>query len=53
MVKKTNTTASNCDETRVQLLSRMKAVELVPSAKSYNTSFITVHIGNCTMRIMI
>ena len=50
MVKKATITPGS-DETRDQLLSSMKAVELVPAAKSSNTSFITVHIGNCTMRI--
>lgn len=51
MVKKTATTISASDESRDQLLSNMKAVELVPDIKSSSSSFITVHIANCTMRI--
>lgn len=50
MVKKATITPSS-DETRDQLLSIMKTVELVPATKSSCSSFITVHIGNCTMRI--
>lgn len=50
MVKKTTTTTPSSDDSRDQLLSSMKTVELVP-AKSSVSSFITVYIGNCTMRI--
>lgn len=49
MVKKTSVSSS--DESRNQLLSSMKAVELVPDIKPSSSSFITVHIANCTMRI--
>lgn len=51
MVKKTSAITPNSDESRDQLLSSMKAVELVPAAKSSSSSFITVHIANCTMHI--
>ena len=51
MVKKTATITPSSDESRDQLLSNMKAVELVPDIKSSSSSFITVHIANCTMRI--
>lgn len=51
MVKKTTTTTSSSDDSRNQLLSSMKAVELVPVVESSSSSFITVHIANCTMHI--
>lgn len=50
MVKKTTTITPSSDESRDQLLSSIKTIELIP-AKSSVSSFITVHIGNCTMRI--
>ena len=51
MVKKTTTTTSGSDDSRNQLLSSVKAVELVPVVESSSSSFITVHIANCTMCI--
>ena len=50
MVQKTTTITPSSDESRDQLLSSIKTIELIP-AKSSVSSFITVHIGNCTMRI--
>ena len=52
MARKPNEIISTADD-RTQVLEHMKAVELVPASKASTAvaSYITVHIGNCSMRV--
>lgn len=52
MARKPNEIISTADD-RTQALEHMKAVELVPASKASTAvaSYITVHIGNCSMRV--
>ena len=52
MARKPNEIISTADD-RTQALEHMKAVEIVPASKASTAvaSYITVHIGNCSMRI--
>lgn len=52
MARKPNEIISTADN-RTQALEHMKAVELVPASKASTAvaSYITVHIGNCSMRV--
>ena len=52
MARKPNEIISTADD-RTQALEHMKAVELVPASKASTAvaSYITVHIGNCSIRV--
>ena len=54
MARKPNEIISTADD-RTQALEHMKAVELVPTSKTAAStavaSYITVRIGNCSMRV--
>ena len=52
MARKPNEIISTADD-RTQALEHRKAVELVPASKASTAvaSYITVHIGNCSMRV--
>ena len=52
MARKPNEIISTADD-RTQALEHMKAVELVPASKASTavSSYITVRIGNCSMRV--
>ena len=52
MVRKPNEIISTADD-RTQVLEHMKAVEIVPASKASTAvaSYITVHIGNCSIRV--
>lgn len=52
MARKPNEIISTADD-RTQVLEHMKAVEIVPASKASTAvaSYITVHIGNCSMRV--
>lgn len=52
MARKPNEIISTADD-RTQALEHMKAVEIVPASKASTavSSYITVHIGNCSMRV--
>lgn len=52
MARKPNEIISTADD-RTQALEHMKAVEIVPAsmASTAVASYITVHIGNCSMRV--
>ena len=52
MARKPNEIISTADD-RTQALEHMKAVEIVPASKASIAvaSYITVHIGNCSMRV--
>ena len=52
MARKPNEIISTADD-RTQALEHMKAVEIVPASKASNAvaSYITVHIGNCSIRV--
>ena len=52
MARKPNEIISTADD-RTQALEHMKAVEIVPASKASTAvaSYITVHIGNCSMRV--
>lgn len=52
MARKSNEIISTADD-RTQALEYMKAVEIVPASKASTAiaSYITVRIGNCSMRI--
>ena len=52
MARKPNEIISTADD-RTQALEHMKAVEMVPASKASTAvaSYITVHIGNCSMRV--
>ena len=52
MARKPNEIISTADD-RTQALEHMKAVEIVPASKVSTAvaSYITVHIGNCSMRV--
>lgn len=52
MARKPNEIISTADD-RTQALEHMKAVEIVPASKASTAvaSYITVRIGNCSMRV--
>ena len=52
MARKPNEIISSADD-RTQALEHMKAVEIVPASKASTAvaSYITVHIGNCSIRV--
>lgn len=52
MARKPNEIFSTADD-RTQALEHMKAVEIVPASKASTAvaSYITVHIGNCSIRV--
>ena len=52
MARKPNEIISTADD-RTQALEHMKAVEIVPASKASTAvaSYITVHIGNCYIRV--
>lgn len=52
MARKPNEIISTADD-RTQVLEHMKAVEIVPASKASTAvaSYITVHIGNCSIRV--
>lgn len=52
MARKPNEIISTADD-RTQALEHMKAVEIVPASKASTAvaSYITVHIGNCSIRV--
>ena len=52
MARKPNEIISTTDD-RTQALEHMKAVEIVPVSKASTAvaSYITVRIGNCSMRV--
>ena len=52
MARKPNEIISTAND-RTQALEHMKAVEIVPASKASTAvaSYITVHIGNCSIRV--
>ena len=52
MARKPNEIIYTADN-RTQALEHMKAVEIVPASKASTAvaSYITVHIGNCSIRV--
>ena len=52
MAKKPNEIISTAND-RTQAMEHMKAVEIVPASKASTAvaSYITVHIGNCSIRV--
>ena len=52
MARKPNEIISTADD-RTQALEHMNAVEIVPASKASTAvaSYITVRIGNCSMRV--